>query len=111
MEAGAALEKSDDGLIGAETAHGLATIFDNSDGSGERYLLRFIPRYVGGAYNTAGTVMFGSYDSPAEAAGAAYAAYGVSEFDWTPIRLEDLPKGRGHSPEVRGRKFLQPGDD
>jgi len=110
MEAGTALEQSPDDLVGAETAHGLATIFENAGGSAERYLLRFIPRY-GGGFNTAGTVMFGSYDSLAGAVDAASAAYGVSELDWRPIRLLDLPADHGHAPEIRGRKFVQPGDE
>lgn len=110
MEAGTALEQSEDDLVGAETAHGLATIFENAGGSAERYLLRFIPRY-GCGFNTAGTVMFGSVGSLAEATAAASSAYGVPDLDWQPIRLADLPKGDGHAPEIRGRKFVQPGDD
>ena len=110
MDARAALKSSEDKLIGSETVYGLATVFEHAGGSAERYLLRFTPRY-GDGFNTAGTVMFGSYRSRKEAAAAALAAYGVSELDWQPIRLADLPKGDGHAPEIRGRKFVQPGDD
>lgn len=110
MDAIAALKSSEDKLIGSETSYGLATVFDHAGGSAERYLLRFIPRY-GVGFNTAGTVMFGSFHSLEEAVAAALAAYGVSELDWQPIRLADLPKGDGHAPEIRGRKFVQPGDD
>lgn len=110
MDARTALGESDDKLIGSATPNGLATIFQSAGRRDERYLLRFIPRYGGGAYNTAGTVMFGSYNSLAGAVDAASAAYGISELDWLPTRLEDLPKGHGHAPEIRGRKFVQPGD-
>ena len=110
MEARTALNSSEDRLIGSETPYGLATVFEHAGGSAERYLLRFIPRY-GDGFNPAGTVMFGSYRSLAEGVAAALAAYGVSELDWQPIRLADLPKGDGHAPEIRGRKIIQPGDD
>jgi hypothetical protein len=99
MRAEAAINKSIDHLVCAETANGLVTIYyeEARHVSAEPFHLRFTPRDTDGLLNSRGTVMVGSYDDLEIAVSEAKAKYGAGENEWQPIKSEDLPKG-GHGP-------------
>ena len=118
MQAEKAIRQSENGLIAADTARGLVTVYHQSRAgeTAEAFHVRFIPCDAHGHFNAAGTVAVGSYDDLDTALTIAAVSYGTGDEGWRPVRTGELTALDtlldtldGHAPAVEGRRISHPG--
>lgn len=113
VQAEKAIKQSESGLIAADTARGLVTIYHQARAgeTAEAFHVRFIPYDTHGHFNVAGTVAVGSYEDLDTALTIAAVSYGTGDEGWRPVGVGDLPAPGAfgeHAPAVEGRRISHP---